>query len=102
WSKGVIATTGHPKLHEIPRADFVSLGVFSWIVLTVILDPVRDRTLRLFVVVVFATLLLLCLGPGANSSTAALMQQRAGRAGRGTRADTTKKPRIDYTNFSHQ
>jgi hypothetical protein len=80
----------------------VSLGVFSWIVLTVILDPVRDRNLRLFVVVVFATLLLLCLGPGANSSTAALMQQRAGRAGRGTRADTTKKPRIDYTNFSHQ
>lgn len=68
----------------------------------VILDLVRDRNLPFLVVVVFATLLLVCLGPGANSSTAALSQQRAGRAGRATRVDITKKPRIDYTSFSHQ
>jgi len=70
--------------------------------MTVILDLVRDRNLRLLVVVVFATLWLLCLGPGANSSNAVLIQQRAGGAGRKTKVVTTKKPRIDYTSFSHQ
>ena len=70
--------------------------------MTVILDRLRNRNLRVFAVAVFAALLLLlCLSLNANRSTAAAIQRRVAGAGPRTRVDKTKKPRIDYTNFSH-
>jgi hypothetical protein len=70
--------------------------------MTVILDQFRDRDLRAFFVAALVALLLLCLGPGAKSSTAVLIQRRTAAARVRSKVDTTKKPRTDYTNFSHQ
>lgn len=71
-------------------------------VVTVILGPLRNRHLCVFAVAAFAASFLLCLGLDANRSTAAAIQRRAAGAVLRTRVDKTKKPRTDYTNFSHQ
>ena len=70
--------------------------------MTVILGPLRNQDLRNFVAASFVALLLLCVGLDANRSNAAAIQRRTGGAGSRTSADTTKTPRPDYTNFSHQ
>ena len=64
--------------------------------MTVISDRLRNRNLRFVAVAVFGALLLLCLGLDANRSTATAIQRRVARVA------TTKKPRTDYTNFSHE
>ena len=65
--------------------------------MTVISDRLRNRNLRFVAVAVFgALLLLLCLGLDANRSSATAIQRRVARVA------TTKKPRTDYTNFSHK
>jgi hypothetical protein len=64
--------------------------------MTVISDRLRNRNLRFVAVAVFGALLLLCLGLDANRLTATAIQRRVARVA------TTKKPRTDYTNFSHE
>jgi Cytochrome c7 and related cytochrome c len=62
---------------------------------------IRNRKLRVYSVVVFAALFMLCLAATALGSNAARSQRRATRA-RPQKTAAQKKPRIDYSRFSHR
>jgi hypothetical protein len=65
-------------------------------------EQIRNHKSGIHSFVVFATLLMLCFVAGAPRAIGAAPQRRVSRARTQKKLPATKKPRVDYSRFSHR